>query len=1216
MTTLINNRYEVKGKLGEGGMGKVFIAYDRLTGDTVALKLVNPSETTDEGTTESRASATEHLQRRVALAREFQVLASLRHPHIISVLDYGFSAIDDNQQHQPYLTMELLSSAEPYLHYGSQLASLQAKLTLTNQLLEALSYLHRRGILHRDLKPANVLVTPNGLLKVLDFGIAAEVGQEEAAAGTLLYMAPEVLAGDQPQRASDLYAVGVMLYELLSGRHPFSSDATWQIINAIMNDEPDLGPIEMLKLAEQTANTPAVQSAQQVSDNAASAAKPDAATTVVNTSSPSISGDEQLDHTVVPGKGTSILDQAHTIKVDVPEVNAEEPTRRIPLSELDRTIVGATLETKNAQPSSEQGTVEKTTVPNASLPPVERSILVDVLAHLLAKKPQARYDNAEQVIHLLELAMGQPRSMESLEIRESYLQAARFVGRMAELSTLEASLVAAVDGKGSAWLIGGESGVGKSRLLDELRTRALVRNVQVLRGQMTQNTGMPYQLWREPLRRLLLMSEIDDQDATVLRDILPDIERLLRRQVKQSTSVEAGAYQQRLFGIVANLIQAVNTPILFLLEDLQWATESLKLLSHLTAMIHDLPVMIVATYRSDERAALPQEITGMQTMSLERLSQNDIAALSQSILGEAGNRPEIIGYLQRETEGNIFFMVEMIRALADEAGRLEKVATMALPPTLVVGGINAVLQRRLACIAPEEQPLLELAAVSGRELDLKVLGQLEDDTLPELQGWLVRASNCAVLEVRNEAWQFAHEKLRVAILDRIPSDKLPSLHRTIATAMDVVYDDAPEHAAATANHWRQAGDAAREFAAVEKAAAYGLRIGVFSEAKHWYARGLYLLSSLSLPKAERNTIEARLRLKAGETDYYLDDYAAALTQLEQALKLYRALKDKAGIVQVLNTLADVRWRQGEYAEALKLCNESLGLAREIGDAPGEARALNRLGMVNVEQGDYQAALQHLEKSVQIAQQLDDPNLSINPVNNLAVVAFARGDYDEAEAQLQRTLALSREIGDRYKTAVVLGNLGSIAGSKSDFDDAYRYFEESLALCRSLGNRQGEAFALSNLGTIAELREDFPQSMRYLQDAYRLSEQIGNRLNSATTLAGLGAVARLMQETTLAQDYYRKAMVLAAELDAQPIMMDILVGMAQIAAQNEYEKSEAVRWLGLVLSHPATVEDTRKLAEPALAELRSYFGAEDFERLLDQGKTYTITQVARTVSQDS
>lgn len=1203
MTTLVNNRYELKDKLGEGGMGEVYRAYDRLTGATVALKLVQADDTLpDDRTALDNATITEAVQRRVALAREFQVLASLRHPNIISVLDYGFGAIGGYQQHQPYLTMELLSAGDHFLQHGDRIPDLEGKLSLTTQLLEALSYLHRRGILHRDLKPANVLVLPDGRLKVLDFGIAAEVGQEEAAAGTLLYMAPEVLAGEPPQRASDLYAVGVMLYELLIGRHPFVRDASWETINAVLNEEPDLKVIETIETTAAFDRQRAVEVPRVVDDR-------DQATLVgADIPKPPSADVADLDRTITPGMVPAVTRPSP----DAPETSAEtettdskgEVTRRAPLVDYERTLALGDLD---LTPSQAESTGTARTVKSS-----ERGILADVLAHLLAKKPEQRYDHAQQVISLLERVMGRPPSVESSEIRESYLQAARFVGRETELNALEESLVGTIAGKGTAWLIGGESGVGKSRLLDELRTRALVRNVQVLRGQMTEGGGMPYQLWREPLRRLLLVSEIDDRDAAVLRDLVPDIETLLRRKVRKGAAVDAGAYQQRLFGIISNLIKGVKSPVLLLLEDLQWASESLKLLNHVTGLIQDLPVMVVGTYRHDERPTLPDEVTAMQSMKLDRLSREDVAALSQSILGEAGSRPEIVTYLHRETEGNIFFMVEMIRALADEAGRLEKVAAMSLPPSLVVGGISAVLQRRLASLSPEDQPLLRLAAVFGRELDLRVLEQSEQGAGRRLQDWLARALNCAVLEVRNETWQFAHEKLRGAILETVSTDERTLLHGQVAQALETVYGEDPQRAAVIAHHWRQAGDIEREFAALERAAAYALRIGVFSEAKSAYERGLSLVRTLSLPEDQRDIVEARLLSKAGETAYYLDDYVSAIGFLEKALDLYRDLQDEAGIVQVLNTLADVRWRQGEYAEALRHCDESLTLARRIKDLAGEARALNRLGMVNVEQGDYTAAQSHLENSVQIAQQLDDANLTISPVNNLAVVAFARGDYDAAEQHLERTLALSREIGDRYKTAVVLGNLGGIAGSKSDFDSALRYFEESLELCRTLGNRQGEAFALSNLGTIAELKEDFPQALGYLQNAYRLSEQIGNRLNSATTLAGLGAVARLMEDPALARDYYRKAMALAAELDAQPIMMDVLVGLAQIAT----EKEEAVRWLGLVLNHAATVEDTRKLAEPALAELRSEFPPEAFEDLLQQGQKSTITQVAAVITRDA
>lgn len=157
----------------------------------------------------------------LALAREFKTLASLRHPHIISVLDYGF-----DKQRQPYLTMELLDNAPNLIEAGRALPR-TSQIELLVQVFQALAYLHRRGIIHRDLKPDNVLVI-EGQIRILDFGLA--VAREHSPAenrviyGTPAYMAPEVLEGQAATEASDLYAVGVMAYELFAGQHPFNTD--------------------------------------------------------------------------------------------------------------------------------------------------------------------------------------------------------------------------------------------------------------------------------------------------------------------------------------------------------------------------------------------------------------------------------------------------------------------------------------------------------------------------------------------------------------------------------------------------------------------------------------------------------------------------------------------------------------------------------------------------------------------------------------------------------------------------------------------------------------------------------------------------------------------------------------------------------------------------------------------------------------------------------
>src|SRR5258708_22776380 len=227
---LIGNRYQLAEQIGKGGMGAVFQAVDRLTGQTVALKRVVVA-----GEKLTFASKSDSSDFRLALAQEFRTLASLRHPNIISVLDYGFDA-----ERQPFFTLELLHKPQPIVQYGA-MESLARQVELLVQMLHALAYLHRRGIVHRDLKPDNVMVVDDQV-KVLDFGLAVarEHFQDNSdTVGTVAYMAPEVLQNGPTSEAADLYAVGVMAYELFGGKHPFHSDSMGRLIQEVLLTPPD-----------------------------------------------------------------------------------------------------------------------------------------------------------------------------------------------------------------------------------------------------------------------------------------------------------------------------------------------------------------------------------------------------------------------------------------------------------------------------------------------------------------------------------------------------------------------------------------------------------------------------------------------------------------------------------------------------------------------------------------------------------------------------------------------------------------------------------------------------------------------------------------------------------------------------------------------------------------------------------------------------------------
>ncbi|MCA9969321.1 MAG: protein kinase [Anaerolineales bacterium] len=672
-TSVINGRYQLQTKLGAGGMGIVYRATDRLTGETVALKQVTTPEKLHVSMTQSLALTPSQL--RLALAQEFQTLAGLRHPHIISVLDYGFDA-----GQQPFFTMDYLPAAETILAAG-QAQPVARRIELLQQLLQALAYLHRRGVLHRDLKPGNVLVC-RGAVKVLDFGLAASTRSGSSlSGGTPLYLAPEVWEATAYTPAADLWAVGVMGVELLAGHHPFGP-LDGDLTSRVLDDAPDLAG-----------------------------------------------------------------------------------------------------------------------VPEAVRP---------VLARLLDKDPVARYGRAADVLAELAAALGQEAPAETTAIRESYLQAATFVGREAEMAQLEAALLGALAGRGSAWLIGGESGVGKTRLLDELRTRALVQGFQVLRGQMREDGSLPYEAWREPVRHLAAtLPEMDALAASVLLPLVPDIGELVGSTVSPAPELEGAAAQTRLFTTVATLLRQANRPLLILMEDLQWAKESLYPIPFITRTIKDQPVVLIGSYRNDEQPALPERLADMQLLSLPRLTTQEMAELSRAMLGEIGQQENVLTLIQQETEGNAFFAVEVVRALAEDVGKLRAIGQRPLPEQLLPGGIQAIIERRLERIPAAAWPLLQLAAVAGRELDLKLVEAFAG-AVDVPAWWLPLCSNAAVLEVRNGRWQFSHDKIRRSVLMALPAAARAAHHGQIAEAITAVYPDSPEMAAPIAHHWQAAGNNEQE----------------------------------------------------------------------------------------------------------------------------------------------------------------------------------------------------------------------------------------------------------------------------------------------------------------------------------------------------------------------------------------------------------------------
>jgi tetratricopeptide (TPR) repeat protein len=224
--------YEIVERLGVGGMGEVYRARDSRLGRDVAIKVVSGASTVD-------APLDAHL------LHEARQASSLNHPHICHVYDVGEAG------GRPYIAMEFVPGQTLAAFIPDQGLPVETLTRIGQQVSGAVAHAHERGLIHRDLKAANIIVTPGGEAKVLDFGLAQrltgadvhEVTRSHVApggpgtlAGTLPYMAPELLRGEEATERSDIWALGILLYEMAGGRRPFTGGTGFELSSAILND--------------------------------------------------------------------------------------------------------------------------------------------------------------------------------------------------------------------------------------------------------------------------------------------------------------------------------------------------------------------------------------------------------------------------------------------------------------------------------------------------------------------------------------------------------------------------------------------------------------------------------------------------------------------------------------------------------------------------------------------------------------------------------------------------------------------------------------------------------------------------------------------------------------------------------------------------------------------------------------------------------------------
>ena len=960
----LSSRYLLHGIIGRGGMGVVYEATDRLTGERVAYKQVTMSGAAFRDP--DRPASEAIMELRLALANEFRILASLRHPNIISVLDYGF-----DQMGNPYYTMAYLDTARSFTKQPLDL-TVDERLDMIRQLLQAMIYLHHRNVLHRDLKPANVLIT-DGHVRVLDFGLASLKGQDSNSVGSWSYVAPELIYGKPASESSDLYAVGVMAYELMAGHHPFDIDSPF-FMEQILSEAPSFSDID--------------------------------------------------------------------IADDVREF----------------------------------------------------------LDTMLSKEPTDRYPNAATALRQLNAIMDRHNQLEDEAIRDSFLQSATFVGRQQEMAQLVDALEKARNGQGSFWLLGGESGVGKTRLVNEIRTRALVEGAIVSFGQAEDGLAQPYQLWNRVVQQLALNIELDNLNAGVLQTIVPNLNDLLSQDFPTPPQIGTDAARQRLISAVSDLFVYQQGWLLLILDDLQWANESLAILEQLGRLASTLPLLIIGSYRSEDRPELPERFPEAETLILDRFSTKETAELSEAMLGDVGNQKNVLALLQRETEGNAFFVVEVVRALADQAGNLRDIGLTPLPDRLFPERIASIVQRRLSKLSADNIRLLPAAALIGREIDLAILEAIAAQSVfnIDLEIWLSNCASAAILEVNEGRWRFTHDKIRDGVLDTLTVNETMHWHKTIAANIENIYPDQPAYSAQLADHYRAVGNSVKEREYAHIAGTYAAGQFAHEISLHYLSRAINLTTEEETPLLYQ-LLSAREQIYdlQGSRDEQMDD-----------------LRRMGSIAEALETQGYPRYRPefalriahyaestGDYDAAVAAASEGFYLAEKIDAGDLEAASQLAIGKALIRQGNIGAANEALMRGLEGARANRDTKLEADCHRFLGVSALEQGQNEVSTTRLRQALTLYRIVNDKEGESSVLNNLG-VTNFQDRIAEGLIYWTQASAIFQEIGDRLGMARVLTNLGVANSDLGEYETATKYTQQALQLSLEINVPLGVCFNLISL------------------------------------------------------------------------------------------------------------------
>lgn len=702
-----------------------------------------------------------------------------------------------------------------------------------------------------------------------------------------------------------------------------------------------------------------------------------------------------------------------------------------------------------------------------------------------------------------------------------------FAGREREIGLLASMLDSAASGRGRIVTIGGEPGIGKSRLADELALYARSRSSLTasgrcypppLRRAYEPLTEMLRQILNTPMRDVL--RSLASRWSAALRDVVPEL--------TERTSATSPAASHRLRDALPDMLVGVSErrPLVLVVEDLQWADDdTLDVLHALAARVPEAPILLLATYRPDEAAARPAVSAWLEAvhrlpsrdMALAPLLREAVTDLLRAMSSSRQSPDEISRLADRlhgETQGHPLALVETLQSLLEhggltvngrgkwlvsDAGR----AALDMPAWPVPAGVRQLVLERVGDLDPTHRTAVELLSTLDRGIRSELIRCLEaSDAVDEL----VRRRFIQDDRQFPGVYRFVHDHIRRVIYDALPIGSRREHHLRVAEALAALggsghvelahhflqaerWEPAAHHALAAAAEARNtfAFGAAREW--LDRAASVLAEKGLMFLSPPDLARRRFavlkeqaeVLGEQGHAAARRAAVADMMRLARRFTEpaelaaawlalaglHAVDrDWKSGVDAAQRAIACYETLGDRAALAAAYRDLGYIYWRADRLADAVEANQRALALHEELGQAKGAAGDRHNLAQIYTSMGRSDLALESFRRARRAYRELGERQGEACALNILPHVSRLGGHPSEALAAALDALALAEETGNTHGALHYHLDIASLHHTLGRRDLALEAYEAALAAAQSMGGKQSEeGYALRGAGII-------------------------------------------------------------------------------------------------------------------------------------------------------